>query len=84
MNEEESVFSKEGSLVEATYVDPLFFESVDVNSMIPRSHGIWRNDMKSVMSYMQYFMCFAQDVMICVQYDKYDNACYSHGMTFLI
>ena len=72
--------------------------SLDVKSMIPRTHGILMNDMKNVMCYMQcvmcyvqdvmgwlqYVMCYVQDVMCCVQYDKYDDACYSHGMTFLI
>ena len=33
---------------------------------------------------MQYVMFYVQDVMCCVQYDKYDDAYYSHGMTFLI
>ena len=41
------------------------------------------NDMKYVMCYMQYVMCYVYDVTCCVQYDTYDDACYSHGMTFL-
>ena len=40
MNEADSVFSKKGSLVEVPYVEPLFLGSVDVKSMIPKSHGI--------------------------------------------
>ena len=77
MNEEDYVFAKEGSLVKVIYVENLFLGSLDVMSLIPKSHGIWTNDMKDVICYMQYVMCF-------VQYDTYDEACYSHGMTFLI
>ena len=84
MNEADSVFSKEDSLVNVPYVDPSFLGSLDVKSMIPRFHVIWMNDMKNVMCYMQYVLCYVKDVMWCVQYDKYDDACYSHGMTFLI
>ena len=84
MKEADSVFAKEGSLVEVPYVEPSFLGSPDVNSMIPRYHGKWTNYMKNVMCYMQYVMFYMQDVMCCVQYDKYDDACYSHGMTFLI
>ena len=40
--------------------------------------------MKDVMFYMQNDMCYVYYVMCCVQYDMYDDACYSHGMTFLI
>ena len=84
MNEVVSVYYKEGSLVEIQYVEPSFFGSLNVKSMIPRSHGIRTNDMQNAMCYMQYVMCYVQDVMCCVQYDKYDDACYSHGMTFPI
>ena len=41
-------------------------------------------DMKNVMCYLPYIMCYVLEVMFCVKYDKYDDACYSHGMTFLI
>ena len=84
MNEADSVFSKEGSLVEVSYVEPSFLGSLDVKSMNTMSDGIWTNDMENVMCYMQYVMCYVQDVMWCVQYYKYDDACYSHGMTFQI
>ena len=84
INEADIVFANEDSLVEVPYVEPSFSESLDVKPMIPRSYGIWTNDMQNVMWYMQYFMCYVQDVMCCVQYDKYDDAYYSHGMTFLI
>ena len=63
MNEEDSVFAKEGSLVEVPYVEPSFLGSVDVMSMIPRSHGICTNDTKNVMCYMQYVMCYVKGVM---------------------
>ena len=58
MNEADSVFSKEDSLVEVPYVEPLFLGSLNVKSMIPRSHGIGINDMKDVMCYMQNDMCY--------------------------
>ena len=97
MNKEKSLFAKEDSLVEVPYVKPSFLGSLDVKSMIPRSHGSWTNDMKNVMCYMQYVMWYVQGVMCymnydmfyvygiscCVQNVKYD-ACYSHGITFLI
>ena len=40
MNEADSMFAKAESLVEVPYVKPSFLESLDVKSMIPRSHGI--------------------------------------------
>ena len=40
MNEADSVFAKEGSLVAVSYVEPSFLESLKVKSMITRSHGI--------------------------------------------
>ena len=40
MNEADSVFSEECSLVEVPYVEPLFLESLKVKSMIKRSQGI--------------------------------------------
>ena len=36
------------------------------------------------MRYMSYVMCYVQDIMCCVKYDKYDDAYNSHDMTFLI
>ena len=69
MNEADSVFAKADSLVEALYVEPSFSGSLNVKSMIPRSHGILMNDMNNVMCYINV---------------KYDDACYSHGITFLI
>ena len=73
MNEEVFEFAKEGSLVEVPYVEPSFLEIIDVKSMIHRSHGIWTNDILNVFR-----------KMFCVHYDIYDDACYSHSMTFLI
>ena len=66
MNEADSLFAKEGSLVEVSYVEPSFLGSLDVKSMIPRSHGIWTNDMQNAMCYVQYVMCYVQDVMCYV------------------
>ena len=83
MNEADSVFAKEGFLVEVPYVENSLV-SPNVKSVIPRSHGIWTNQLKYDMCYMEYVMCYMQYGMCFVQYDTYDDACYSHGMTFLI
>ena len=64
MNEPDSVFAKEGFLAEVWYVNPSFLGSLDVNSLIPRSHSIWMNDMKIVMCYMQYVCAMCK--MLCV------------------
>ena len=58
--------------------------SLNVKSMIPRSHGILMNDMNNVMCYMNYNICYVYVVVCCVQNVKYDDACYSHGITLLI
>ena len=64
MNDEaDYVFSKEGSLVEVPYVEPSFLGSLNVKSMIRRSHGIGMNDMNNVMCYMNYDMCYVYAVM---------------------
>ena len=39
--------------------------------------------MQNAMCYMQYVKCYVKDIMWSVQYDKYDDAYYSHAMTFL-
>ena len=52
--------------------------------MILRYHGIRMNDLNNVMCYMNYDMCYVYAVVCCVQNVKYDDACYSHGITFLI
>ena len=57
MNEADSVFAKEGSLVEVTYIEPALLGCIDVMSMIPKFHGIWTNDMTDDTCYMQ-FMCY--------------------------
>ena len=54
MNEADSVFANEDSVVEVPYVEPSFFESLNVKSMIPRSNGIRMNDMNNVMCYVNY------------------------------
>ena len=84
MNEADSMFAKADSLVEVPYVEPPFLGSLNVKSMIPRSHCIRINDMNNVMCYMNYDMCYVYAVVCCVQNVKYDDACYSHGITFLI
>ena len=40
MNKTDSVFGKEGSLVEVLYVDLSFLGSLNVKSMISKFHGI--------------------------------------------
>ena len=84
MNEADSVFAKVDSLVEVSYVEPSFLGSINVKSMIPRSHGILMNDMNNVMCYMNYNICYVYVVVCCVQNVKYDDACYSRGITFPI
>ena len=84
MNEADFVFAKADSLVEVPYVETSFLGILHVKSMISWSQGIQMNDMKNVMFYIQYVICYVLDVMCCVQYDKYDDTCYFHGMTFLI
>ena len=58
MNEADSVFAKLDSLVEVPYFETSFLGRLNVNSMIPRSHGIRINDMKNVMCYVNYDMCY--------------------------
>ena len=62
MNEANSVFAKVDFLVEVPYVEPSFLGSLNVKSMIPRSHGIRMNDMNNVMCYMNYDMCYVYAV----------------------
>ena len=84
MNEADSVFAKADSLVEVLYVKPSFSGSLNVKSMIPRSHGILMNDMNNVMCYMNYDMFYVYVVMCCVQNVKCDDACNSLVITYLI
>ena len=58
MNGRDSVFAKADSLVDVPYVEPSFFGSLNVKSMIPRSHGILMNNMNNVMCYMTYDMWY--------------------------
>ena len=84
MNEADSLFTKSNSLVEVPYAEPSFLGSLNVKSMISRSHVIRLNDMNNVMCYINYDICCVYTVVCCVQNVKYDNSCYSHGITFLI
>ena len=52
--------------------------------MIQMSNGIQMSNMNNVMCYRNYDMCHVYTVVCCVQNDKYDDACYYHGITFLI
>ena len=63
MNEAESMFAKEDSLVQVSYLEPLFLVSLNVKSLIPRSHGIRMNDMNNVMCYRNNDMCYVYDVV---------------------
>ena len=65
-------------------LSPYFFGCHNVKSMIHRSHGIQMNDMNNVMCFINYDMCFVKYVMCCLQKDKFEIACYTHGMTFQI
>ena len=67
MNEADSVFAKKGSRIEVPYFEPSFLGSLDVKSMIPRSHGIWMNDIKE-------FMCYMQNVLYAIWYVLFVNA----------
>ena len=78
------MFAKADSVIEVLHIEPSFFGSLNVKSMIPRSHGIKMNDMNNVMCYRNYDMCFLYAIVCCVQNVKYDDACYSHRITFLI
>ena len=84
MKQIDYVFSKVDSLVEVPYVQTTFFGSLNVKSMIPRSHGIQMNDMNNIMCYRNYDICCVYAIMCCVQNVKYYDACYYHGITFLI
>ena len=72
MNETDSVFANEDSLVEVPSIEPSILGCLNVKFMIPRSHGIWMNDIKEFMCYMQnvlyaiwYVLCV--NVICCVQ-----------------
>ena len=84
MYQVDSVFAKADSLVQIPYVEPSFLGSLNVKSMIPRSHGILMNDMKIVKCYMNYDMCYVYAVVCCVQNVKYDHSFHSQGITFII
>ena len=84
MKKADSLFANEDSLVEVPYVEPSFLGSLNVKSMIPRPHGILISVMNNVMCYMNYDMFYVYVVVCCVHNVKYDGACYSHGITFLI
>ena len=84
MKEADSVFAKADSLVEFPYVEPSFLGSLNVKSMIPRSQCIRMNDMNNVMCYRNYDMCYVYAIVCSVKNVKYDDACYSHGISFLI
>ena len=67
MNEADFMFAKADSLVEVPYVKPSFLGSLNVKSMIHRSHGIRMNDINNVMCYMNYDMCYVYAVLCYVQ-----------------
>ena len=64
MNKVYSVFAKADSLLEVPYVKSSFSGSLNVNSMILKSHVIRMNDMNNVMCYMNYDMCYVY-VVVC-------------------
>ncbi len=84
MNEADSVFAKEGSLVEVPYVEPSLWEvlmsSPWFQGLMTYEWIIWKK--LCVIFYFIWYVLY-EYVMCCVQYYKYDYSCYSHGMTFL-
>ena len=62
MDEEDSVIAKSDFLVEVLYVETSFLGSINVMSVIPRSHGILMNNMNNVLCYMNYDMCYVKYV----------------------
>ena len=74
MNEADSVFAKADSIAEVPYVQPSFFGSLNVMSMIPMCHGIRMNDMTNTICYMNYEMCCVYAVVCYAQNIKYDDA----------
>ena len=78
------MFAKVDSLVEVPYVDPSFFGSHNVKYIFPRSRGILMNDMNNVMCYRNYDTGYVYVVVCCVKNAKYDDACNSHGITFVV
>ena len=84
MNEVDFMFAKSDSLVEVPYVEPSFMGSLNVESMIPMSHGIRMIDMNNVRCYRNYDKCNVYAVVCCVQNVKNDDECYSHVITFPI
>ena len=88
MNEADTVFSNEDSLVEVPSFKPSLLECLHVKSMMLRSNGIWMNYIKEVMCYMQnvvhaiwYVLCV--NVMCYVQMWKVWWCKLFHGITFL-
>ena len=76
MNEANSVFAKEGSLVEVPYVETSFWEvlmsSPWFQSLMEFERMIWNT---------WYDMW---NMLCCLQNDKFDDACYTHDMNFLV
>ena len=85
MNEADSVFAKEGSLVEVPYVEPSFWNvlmsSAWFQGIMAYEWMIWQK--LCVICYVLWYVLY-EYVMCCVQSDIYDDVRYCHGMTFLI
>ena len=83
--EVDSVFSNADSLVEVPNVEPSFWKvlmsSLWFKGLMAYEWMIWKK--LCVICYVLWYVLY-EDVTCCVQYDFYDDACYSHGMTFLI
>ena len=62
MNEADFVFGNEDSLFGILYVEPSFVGTLNVNSMILRSHGILMNDMNNDMCYVYAVVCCVQNI----------------------
>ena len=84
MNKVYSVFANEDSLVEVPYFGPSFWKVLISSPRFPSLMAyiwmIWK--MQGAICYVLWYVLY-EDVMCYVQYNIYNNACYSHGMTFL-
>ena len=84
INEADSVFVNKDSLVEVPYVEPSFWKVLMSSPWFPGLMAyewmIWKK--QGGIGYVLWYVIY-KDVICCVQYNIYNDACYSNGMTFL-
>ena len=68
MNEVDSLFAKEVSLIEVPYFEPSFLGSLNVMSMILTSQGIGMNDMNNIMCYRDYDFFYVYFYVMCAKF----------------